>query len=224
MSMQAIFFDLDGTLIDTAPDFWAVMNRLRAQRGEPAIPYEPIRSAVSSGSKAVMLAAYPDLDDASRELLRQQFLDDYEAHIADHSGFFEGLAETIALLEAHGIAWGIITNKPTRFTRPLLRALALDQRVAAVVCADEVARTKPDPEPMHLACARAGVSVSQCWYVGDHRRDIEAGQAAGMRTISVGWGYLAADENPLTWNATHHCDSVADFTAWLTQAIHATQE
>lgn len=219
MSVAAVFFDLDGTLIDTAPDFYAGIQRLRALRQEPAVAYEVIRQAVSSGSKAVLLAAYPDLDEDRRELLRLQFLDDYEAHIADFSRIFDGLESALATLELRGIPWGIITNKPTRFTHPLLRALGLDQRVAAVVCADEVRRTKPDAEPMLLACQRAQVDPAQCWYVGDHLRDIQAGHAAHMRTVSAGWGYIDAHDDPRAWQASVHCQHVDDFSAWLNTVI-----
>lgn len=211
----AVFFDLDGTLVDTAPDFHAGVNRLRAARGESALPYAPIRAAVSAGSKAVMAVAYPELAEHVVEPLRQAFLDDYEAHIADHSIIFAGLAAILAQLESEGIAWGIITNKPTRFTRPLLQALGLDTRARAVVCADEVTRTKPDPEPMLLACARAGVSAAECIYLGDHARDIEAGRRSHMLTVAAGWGYLADGEQLSDWQADVDCATVADFAAWL---------
>ncbi len=219
MRPAAVFFDLDGTLVDTAPDFYAGISRMRSARGEQALPYEPIRAAVSAGSKAVLAAAYPELSNEAVEPLRLAFLDDYEAHIADHSRVFEGLDAALLKLEAEGIAWGIVTNKPTRFTHPLLKALGLDQRAAAVVCADEVTQTKPHPEPMLLACARAGVAARECIYVGDHARDIEAGRRSDMLTIAAGWGYLADGEQMSDWQADIDCATVADFSRWLMTAL-----
>lgn len=215
MRPAAVFFDLDGTLVDTAPDFHAGINRLRSARGEAALPYEAIRAAVSAGSKAVMAVAYPTLSSELVEPLRQAFLDDYEAHIADYSRLFDGLDTVLLRLEAEGIAWGIVTNKPTRFTRPLLQALKLDRRVAAVVCADEVTQTKPHPEPMLLACTRAGVAARECIYVGDHARDIDAGRRSEMLTVAAGWGYLADGEQMRDWQADVDCARVADFSDWL---------
>lgn len=217
----AVFFDLDGTLVDTAPDFYAGISRLRAARDESALAYPTVRAAVSAGSKAVMAVAYPELSAEAVEPLRLAFLDDYEAHIADHSRVFDGLDSVLRELEARGIAWGIITNKPTRFTRPLLQALGLDARAAAVVCADEVRHTKPDPEPMLLACQRAGVTAAECIYVGDHARDIEAGRRSAMLTVAAGWGYLADGEAISDWQADVDCDSVAAFSQWLLARIDA---
>jgi phosphoglycolate phosphatase len=215
MRPAAVFFDLDGTLIDTAPDFYAGISRLRAARGEPALPYAAIRAAVSAGSKSVLAVAYPELSNDDVEPLRLAFLDDYEAHIADHSRLFDGLDDVLLKLEAAGIAWGIVTNKPTRFTTPLLKALGLDGRATAVVCADEVTQTKPHPEPMLLACARAKVPARECIYVGDHARDIEAGRRSEMLTVAAGWGYLAEGETLHDWQADVDCTTVADFSQWL---------
>ncbi|MEO6698535.1 MAG: HAD-IA family hydrolase [Paraperlucidibaca sp.] len=215
MRPAAVFFDLDGTLVDTAPDFYAGISRLRTARGEPPLPYAPIRAAVSAGSKSVLAVAYPELSPEAVEPLRLAFLDDYEAHIADHSQLFDGLDAVLLKLEADGIAWGIVTNKPTRFTSPLLKALGLAGRAAAVVCADEVTQTKPHPEPMLLACARAGVAARECIYVGDHARDIEAGRRSEMLTVAAGWGYLADGETMRDWQADVDCATVAEFSQWL---------
>lgn len=224
----AVLFDLDGTLIDTAPDFHASVNRLRAAQGLPAIAYAPIRAAVSDGARAVIQAGFPQLHDGSAdaesstaeaERLRKAFLIDYEQHLADESVLFPGLAELLADLETRHIPWGIVTNKASTYTKPLLAALALTERSSATVSADEVSNTKPHPEPLLKAAALAGVTAADCIYVGDHPRDIEAGRRAGMLTVAVGWGYIHADDSAANWGADVVCDSVADFQTWLTSQL-----
>lgn len=214
----AVFFDLDGTLVDTAPDFHASVNRLRAGRGLAPVPYPQIRAAVSDGARAVVAAAdFPGLDmaGAEAEALRQAFLTDYAAHLADDSVLFPGLEQVLEAMESRHVPWGVVTNKPSIYTTPLMTGLQLRQRSAATVCADEVSQTKPHPEPLYKAADIAGVNAADCIYVGDHPRDIEAGRRAGMLTVAVGWGYIHADDSAANWGADVVCDSVADFHAWL---------
>lgn len=215
--IAGVFFDLDGTLVDTAPDFHAGVNRLRIARGLPAMPYEPIRAVVSDGAKAVVRAGFPDVasDSEAAEALRLAFLADYLGHLADTSVVFAGLEASLALLEARSLPWGVVTNKSSTYTRPLMQALGLAVRSAATVSADEVMNSKPHPEPLFKAAAMAGVDAAACVYVGDHARDIEAGRRAGMLTVAVGWGYLPAPDSHTTWGADVVCDTPADFLAWL---------
>lgn len=213
----AVFFDLDGTLVDTARDFHAGINRLRARHELAPIAYAPVRAAVSDGARAVIAAGLPELasDPVQAERLREDFLADYGQRYAEHSRLFEGLEAALAWLEAHGLPWGVVTNKPSRFTGPLLSALRLDTRCAAVVCADQVSQTKPHPEPMYKAAALAGVAAERCVYVGDHARDIEAGRRAGMLTIAAGWGYVHSPEEAASWQADLLHAHPDDFTDWL---------
>ena len=210
-------FDLDGTLVDTAPDFHAGINRLRLANGLPAMAYEPIRAVVSEGAKAVVRTGFPNIapDSDAAEQLRLAFLADYIEHLADTSVVFAGLDESLRLLERQGIVWGVVTNKSSTYTRPLMQALGLAARSAATVSADEVVNSKPHPEPLLKAAGMAGVDAKDCIYVGDHARDIEAGRRAGMLTVAVGWGYLPAVDSHTTWAADVVCDTPADFLHWL---------
>lgn len=214
----AVLFDLDGTLIDTAPDFHAGVNRLRAGLDLPPVPYEQIRTAVSEGARAVIAAArFPGLDstDPRFDELRYAFLADYEQHLADASRLFAGFEEILQTLEERGIPWGVVTNKASTYTRPLMRALQLEARSAATVCADEVSQTKPHPEPLFKAAKLAGVAAEECIYVGDHVRDIEAGRRAGMITVAAGWGYIPDDDSAAYWGADAVCEDIAAFRDWL---------
>lgn len=215
--IAGVFFDLDGTLVDTAPDFHAGINRLRLANGLPAMAYEPIRAVVSEGAKAVVRTGFPDIapDSDAAEQLRLAFLADYVEHLADTSVVFAGLDDSLRLLERQGIVWGVVTNKSSTYTRPLMQALGLAVRSAATVSADEVVNSKPHPEPLFKAAGMAGVDASDCVYVGDHARDIEAGRRAGMLTVAVGWGYLPEVDSHTTWNADVVCDTPADFLRWL---------
>jgi len=220
--IAGVFFDLDGTLVDTAPDFHAGINRLRLAHGLPAMAYEPIRAVVSEGAKAVVRTGFPDIaaDDPEAgseqaEQLRLAFLADYIEHLADTSVVFAGLDQSLQLLEAQGIVWGVVTNKSSTYTRPLMQALGLAARSAATVSADEVVNSKPHPEPLFKAASMAGVDAADCVYVGDHARDIEAGRRAGMLTVAVGWGYLPTPDSHTTWDADVICDTPADFLRWL---------
>lgn len=215
MRYTGIFFDLDGTLVDTAPDFHAGVNRLRQQHGQPGVPYPLIRAVVSDGARAVISAGFPDADAATADQLREAFLADYQTHLADLSHLFPGLDAALSDIEAAGLRWGVVTNKPSRYTNPLMQGLGLDRRSAATVSADEVSQTKPHPEPLFKAAAMAGVEAARCIYVGDHPRDIEAGRRAGMLTVAAGWGYIHDDDRIERWGADVTCPTVAAFRDWL---------
>lgn len=217
MSYRAVLFDLDGTLIDTAPDFASVLNRQLERHGRPPLPYPVIRNTVSQGARAVVQLGFGELDIESPEFenLRQEFLSDYLQHLADESCLFEGMDELLRNLESQGVAWGIVTNKPSLYTWPLLRALNLKERCSSVVCPDMLNRSKPDPEGLFKACAEIGIKPAEAIYVGDHRRDIDAGKNAGMRTIAVSYGYILPGEDPADWNADHLSHSVAELVSQL---------
>lgn len=215
MSMQdpqAILFDLDGTLVDTAPDLAKATNALRAHHGLAPLPFEVIRGQVSNGGSAlVTLALGGEIDSAEHTLARQFLLDAYEQAVAVHSRVFSPL--DVWLKEWHGDQrpWGIVTNKPRRYTLPLLKALALQP--GALLCADDLSVKKPAPEPLWEAARRLGVKPEQCWYIGDHVRDIEAAVAAGMTAVAVGYGYISEADNYQQWPADlwfKECEALVD--------------
>ncbi|MBE0464512.1 MAG: HAD family hydrolase [Halomonadaceae bacterium] len=196
----AILFDLDGTLVDTAPDLAQATNVLREHHGLAPLPYEQIRRQVSNGGSAlVTLALGLKLGAPEHDTARQFLLDTYEQAVAVQSQVFDPLNQW--LIEWHGNQrlWGIVTNKPRRYTEPLLAALALEP--GALLCADDLSVKKPDPEPLWEAARRLGVAPNQCWYVGDHVRDMQAAKAAGMTAVAVGYGYISEEDDYRQWPA-----------------------
>lgn len=216
MTIRSLFFDLDGTLIDTAPDFHWVVNELLARHQRPPLSYERIRQTVSNGARALVTLAF-GIEEGHDEFpaLRDELLELYTKHLAENSRLFSGISELLEACEAQGVLWGVVTNKPERFTTPLLQALQLADRCASVVCPDHVTNTKPDPEPLLLACRHCDTLPEQSIYVGDHARDIEAGRRAGMRTVAAGYGYINPDENIRAWRADHYVDDAAEIIAIL---------
>lgn len=198
--LDAVFFDLDGTLVDSAPDMIVAMQRLRAERGEPPANGAAVGAVVSKGGRAMLRRGFPGADETLIENLLPRFLDIYAQAIATHSATFPGVDDVLATLEARGVHWGIVTNKPGWLARSLLAALKLDTRCAAMVSGDCLPQKKPDPAPILRACTLANVEPARSVYVGDDLRDIEAGRNAGMRTIAAAWGYLDG-EDPHTWGA-----------------------
>ncbi|HMM58185.1 MAG TPA: phosphoglycolate phosphatase [Rudaea sp.] len=211
---EAVFFDLDGTLVDSAPDMVEAMRRLRVEQGESADGAESIGMVVSKGGRAMIRRGFPAADEARVKALLPRFLDLYARAIAVHATLFPGMGDVLAGLEDRGIPWGIVTNKPGALARSLLAALRLDTRCAALVTGDCLPLKKPDPAPILRACEIAGVAAAAGIYVGDDLRDIEAGRAAGMRTIAAGWGYLDG-ENPHAWGADCVIESPAGLLAAL---------
>lgn len=215
---QAVFFDLDGTLVDTAPDFLLAINKLRLEEGLETLPMEQLRQVVSNGSASMIEASFAVSPESKEfESLRQRLLDYYLEDIATHSELFPAMANLLHWLETEQIAWGIVTNKPWRYTEPLLQRLKLSERTASVVCPDHVANNKPDPEGLWLAAQQANAAPNQCIYVGDHLRDIQAGKNAGMRTITALYGYLDGTDQPAEWNADFMAESPAAILNWLQQ-------
>lgn len=213
---SAVLFDLDGTLIDTAPDFIRCLNLLRQQHSLAALPAEHIRRSVSNGARAMVRLGF-GLEPEHEAYLEKHtaFLDLYEAGVADETTLFEGMEQLLETLEARAIPWGIVTNKPVRFAAPLIAALGLAERCATLICPDHVAERKPHPEALFLACQRIGADPARAVYVGDHERDIEAGRNAGMRTIAVRYGYIEQPESVELWQADVIADTVADLSKLL---------
>lgn len=200
--VKAVLFDLDGTLIDTAADFVRIIGKMSLENNWQAPLETEIREQVSAGASAMvqlMLRHNDQLEVGEDELLnfRQQFLDDYEADICVDSCLFDSLDAVLADLESKGVPWGIVTNKPRYLAEKLLNKMQLDERCAALVCPDDVSRSKPDPEPMYMALEKLGIprgAAGSVLYVGDHIRDIEAGNAAGMPTILAAYGYIPPED------------------------------
>lgn len=209
--LKAVLFDLDGTLIDTAPDFVNVLNSLRTEKQLPPLPAADIRAQVSNGARALVKLGF-DLNEGDTgfaELL-DDLLERYLANLAIDSALFPGLDMLLAQLEADGIPWGIVTNKPSRYTFPLLEQLNLDKRCSVAICPDHVTHKKPHPEPMLLACSKIDVPANCTAYVGDHIRDIEAGKNAGCYTFAAAWGYVEPDDNIMAWGADEISSTPAD--------------
>ncbi|MBL8298826.1 MAG: phosphoglycolate phosphatase [Rhodanobacteraceae bacterium] len=198
--IDAVLFDLDGTLVDSAPDLVAAMQRLCRELGEAEPDVDAVRNVVSKGGRAMLRRGLPGFDDKRYEELLPRFLELYAADIAELSRPFEGIEALITAIEARGAGWGVVTNKPGWLARPLLARLGWTQRSAALVSGDCLAVRKPDPAPILRACELAGVLPQHCVYVGDDRRDIEAGRAAGLLTVAAAWGYLDG-EDPRLWQA-----------------------
>lgn len=220
--IKAVLFDLDGTLLDTAPDFAFIVNTMLQNHGRAPLPYPRLRETVSDGARGMVMAAFDCADtDPHFEPLRQELLALYPHHLADATRLFDGMDELLQFIEAQALAWGIVTNKPHVYAQPLLRALQLDRRCATLICPEHVRNRKPDPESLLLACAQLGCTPAEAIYLGDHRRDIEAGRNAGMRTIACAYGYVHRDDDCNTWGADY---TVADARAIapLLQALRGT--
>ncbi|MBW5415471.1 N-acetylmuramic acid 6-phosphate phosphatase MupP [Pseudomonas sp. MAG002Y] len=216
MRIKAVLFDMDGTLLDTAPDFIAVIQSMRADRGLPAVDEKTVRDVVSGGARAMVASAF-EVDPLSDEFdpLRLDFLDRYQDHCAIHSHLFEGMEELLADLEQARLTWGVVTNKPVRYAEPIMQALGLAKRSAVLICPDHVTYSKPDPEPVLLACKQINIEPQAVIFVGDDRRDIDSGRAAGTKTAAVRYGYIHPEDNPAHWGA----DLVVDHPLELRDAL-----
>lgn len=211
---QAILFDLDGTLADTAPDLAGAVNQLRIARGLAPTDYELLRPVASAGARGLIGVAFGITpQDAGYTELRDEFLQNYEAAIAVDSRLFTGIKELLSGLQEKGIAWGIVTNKIAYLTDQLVPKIGL-HHAACVISGDTTAHSKPHPAPLYEAARRINVQAEHCWYVGDDLRDIQAGQAAGMTTIAAAWGYCG-EIAPASWNADALVDSPKQLLALL---------
>ena len=203
MTIEAILVDLDGTLVDTAPDLVGVLNRLLMDRGRPPVPYAIARNEVSNGALGLLRLGFPQRrSDADLEPLRLEFLAIYTRHVCVNSRLFNGLETILSELHDKSIPWGIVTNKPHSMTTPLLEELALPHPPGCVVSGDRLPQRKPHPAPLLLGAEEIGIDAGLCVYVGDARRDIDAGRAAGMATIAAAYGYIRAGDDPAQWGAS----------------------
>lgn len=201
---DAVLFDLDGTLIDSAPDLAGAANDLRVFHGEPELPFERFRPMVGTGARGMIGVAFGIGPDSPRfAALRDDFLARYEARMTRETHVFQGMAPVLDSLRRSGIRWGIVTNKATRFTAPLVAALGLDTIAATVVSGDTTPHAKPHPAPLLEAASRLQLPPARCVYVGDDLRDVQAGRAAGMATVAAAWGYLGSGETIEAWGADH---------------------
>jgi phosphoglycolate phosphatase len=213
--VRAVLFDLDGTLADTARDLAAAVNAVLIEQGREPLPFAALRPLVSKGGRALLARAFPDLSVDEREVLLPQFLASYASSLVVETVPFEDIEVMLSELEARGIVWGIVTNKPEGLARGVVEGLGWQQRSRALVGGDTLPVRKPAPEPLLLAAQHLGVAPEACLYVGDDARDIEAGNAAGMRSVAALWGYRDDGEQPEKWPAEVHCATPAEFHHWL---------
>jgi phosphoglycolate phosphatase len=211
---------MDGTLLDTAPDFIAICQAMLADRGLPPITDKLIRDQISGGAKAMVAATFALSPEAPEfEALRLEFLERYQVDCAVHSRLFDGMAELLADIEKANLIWGVVTNKPLRFAQPIMEQLKLAERSALLICPDHVTRSKPDPEPLILACRMLNLEPASVLFVGDDLRDIESGRDAGTRTAAVRYGYIHPHDNPDHWGADVVVDHPLELRKVLDNAL-----
>lgn len=215
-SVRAVLFDLDGTLVDSAPDLAGATNDMLAARGLPEVPFERLRPMVGAGARGMMGVAFGVTpQDEAFPALRTEFFDRYEARLLQATHPFDGVADLLTGLSAAGLRWGIVTNKIERFALPLARGMGWEGVASALIGGDTTAHSKPHPAPLLEAAKRSGVEPHHCIYVGDDARDIQAGKAAGMPTVAVRWGYLGQGEPIEAWGADVIFDRPAELLNWL---------
>jgi len=204
MKLKALLLDLDGTLIDTAPDMVATLNRLLSRYQQPQVKFESAAKLVSQGANALIKHGFgDDLPLQELDALRQSYLEDYAKHICQHSQLYEGMAEALSLCESNNILWGIVTNKPYYLAEALLLELKLLDRSSILLGGDSLPERKPHPMPLLHCCLELNLAASECLYVGDDQRDITAGNAAGMDTAAAQWGYINNIKDTETWGANY---------------------
>jgi 2-phosphoglycolate phosphatase len=206
-AVRAILFDLDGTLLDTAPDMVAALNVLRQEESLPRLPLPDVRPLVSHGARALVRRGFPAAQGQAFESLRQRFLAIYAGSLAVATRPYDGVLEALAYLDSKVIPWGIVTNKPEALTRALLEHLGLRVRTGALVCGDTLPERKPHPLPLLHAAAQLGIDPTASVYIGDAERDVLAAQAAGMRAYVALYGYIPAEERPREWPASGWIES-----------------
>ena len=202
LDFKALLFDLDGTLLDTAPDFITAINKQLKRHGRDPLVGDAIRTSVTHGSIGIIESVYNIKQDHPEfEPLKEEFLELYLDNISEKTGLFDGLRQVLDSCKEHNIPWGIVTNKPLKYTAPLMADLGLDKQSATTICPDHVANPKPDPEALILACSQINIAPKNCIYIGDHVRDMQAGKSAGMSTIAAQWGYIEEFEDVTQWQA-----------------------
>ena len=213
---KAVLFDLDGTFADTAPDLGHAVNLMRKARNLPPVPEEQTRPVTSSGARGLLGAGFGITPDhADFPAMREEFLNLYEANLCRETRLFDGMAELVQTLETRKLTWGIVTNKAERFALPLMKLVGYGTRAACVIGGDTTGKLKPHPEPLYAAAKAIHIDAAACLYVGDDERDIQAGRAAGMKTIAVRYRYLNGS-NPASWGA----DAIVDTPLQVLQYVY----
>ncbi len=218
--LSCVLFDLDGTLVDTAPDLVLCLNKALSQHGFMPVKAETIKHYISFGALAMINGSLDhSISEAIRAGILDTMLDLYENNIARHTVFFKGMADTLDAIEVQGLKWGIVTNKRERFTNPLMAALNLTDRAACIISGDTTGNPKPHIEPMLAACKKAAVMPYECVYIGDAPHDITAGKNAQMKTLAALYGYINPGDMPETWGADALIESPEQLTVWINSAL-----
>lgn len=215
-----VLFDLDGTLVDTAPDLGYALNLQRERHGLTPLPMDAIRPFASHGSKGLLSIGFNiSSDDNAFESMRTEYLDLYDQVFTRSPLLFDGVYELLLALHQRDIKWGVVTNKPRRFAAPLLDSMQIDVPMACLVCGDDAPLPKPAPDTLFLACQQASVKPEDCYYVGDAERDIEAGNAASMKTIVALWGYIDEKDKPMNWGADFTIEQPSQLTKIISNSL-----
>jgi 2-phosphoglycolate phosphatase len=215
VAIRGVLFDLDGTLLDTAPDMVGALNALRTEERLGPMPYAIARAHVSTGAIGLLKLAFPSHADRDMRRLHQRYLQIYADRLSEETVPFPGVEELLAALERSGLDWGVVTNKPASLTEPLLEALELLRRCACVVSGDTLPERKPHPGPLLHALAQAGMDNTAAMYIGDASRDIEAGRAAGLTTVAAAYGYILPGDDPSGWGADLIIESPGELLDYL---------
>ena len=217
--LDCVLFDLDGTLVDTAPDLIACLNQALSFNGYANVSDTEIKPLISLGAMAMVKHAASSADETQQNQVLDLMLECYQNNIAQHSCFFSGIHETLELIESAGLKWGVVTNKRERFTLPLMQALNLSRRAACVISGDTTTNSKPHPEPMLAACKQADVKPENCVYIGDASHDIMAGKNANMRTLAAVYGYLKEGDQPEEWGADALIENPQQLQQWIQASL-----
>jgi len=218
--LSCVLFDLDGTLVDTAPDLILCLNKALSSHGLTTVTAETIKPFISFGAVAMINESLnQSISEAFRADILETMLNLYQNNIAEHTVFFNGMANTLDAIEAQGLKWGVVTNKRERFTNPLMDALKLTDRAACIISGDTTANPKPHVEPMLAACKQAAVKPQECVYIGDALHDITAGKNAQMKTLAALYGYIKPGDTPETWGADALIESPEQLATWITSAL-----